>query len=342
MRLENANNTIETLMINNTMVNNSQEIAHKFNDYFSTVADTITNNTKTNNDGLKNDISYSSYLINNPNATCPNINWKHASTYEISNIIKSLKTTNSCGYDEIPVKIIKLSTPYIISRLTYICNKSLSTSVFPERLKYALIRPVHKKGDTHLITNYRPISLLTSFSKIFEKLIFTRLYKHLLTNRILAKGQYGFRNNSSTENAAYDVINEIIQVMNHKRSIGLFCDLEKAFDCVNHEILQKKLDFYGIKGKFLDLIQSFIQGRYQKIFINKNSACDDTSSEWTIIMHGSILGPLLFFVCVNDLPLLANDKLKIFLSADDTSAIVTCPNQAELKFALQKTLADIN
>ena len=106
---------------------------------------------------------------------------------------------------------------------------------------------------------------MTSFSKIFEKLIFTKLYKHLLTNRILAKEQYGFRNNSSTENAAYDVINEIIQAMNHKHSKGgLFCDLEKAFDCVNHEILPKKLDFYGIKGKFLNLIQSFLQGRYQK------------------------------------------------------------------------------
>ena len=244
-------------MINNTMMNSSQEIARKFNDCFSTVADTITNNIKMNNDGKKNDISYSSYLINNPNATFPNINWKHASTYEISNIIKSLKTTNSYGYNEIPIKIIKLSTPYIISPLTYICNKFLSTGVFPERLKYALIRPVHKKGDKHLITNYRPISLLTSFSKIYEKLIFTRLYKHLLANQILAKEQYGFRSNSSTENAAYDVqggsnmtgtdfcvnkphiswsylnhlvINEIIQAMNPERSIGgLFYDLEKAF-----------------------------------------------------------------------------------------------------------------
>ena len=175
---------------------------------------------------------------------------EHASTYEISNIIKSLKTTNSCVYDEIPIKIIKLSTPYIISPLTYIRNKSLSTGVFLEGLKYALIRPVHKKGDKHLITSYRPISLLTSFSKIFEKLIFTRLYKHLLANQILANEQYGFRNNSSAENTTYDVVNEIIQATNHKRSIGgLFCDLEKAFGCVNHEILQKETRLLGDKRK---------------------------------------------------------------------------------------------
>ena len=240
------------------------------NDYFSTVADTIIDNIKKDNhekdnDEITNNSSHFSYLINNFTTMLPNIIWKHASTYEVCKIIESLKPTNSCGYDEISVKIVKLRAPFIISPLTYICNISLSAGAFPERLKYALIRPVHKKGDKHLINNYRPISLLTSFSKIFEKLIFARLHKHLLTNRILAKEQYGFRNNSSTEKAAYDVINEITQAMNDRRSIGgLFCDLEKAFDCVNHTILLGKLEFYGIKGKFLDLIQSFLRGRHQK------------------------------------------------------------------------------
>jgi hypothetical protein len=159
--------TIETLRINNTTVNNCQEIAQNFNDYFSTIAGTIIDNIKKDNDELKDDISHSSFLINNFNTTFPHINWKHASTYEITKITVSLKTTNSCGYDEINVKIVKLSAPFIISPLTYICNKSLSAGAFPERLKYALIRPVHKKGDKHLITNYRPTSLLTSFSKIF-------------------------------------------------------------------------------------------------------------------------------------------------------------------------------
>ena len=205
-----------------------------------------------------------------------------------------MKSKNSCGYDEIPVKILKLSAPFITSPLTYIYNKSLSTVTFPERLKYALIRPVYKKGDKHLVTNYRPISLLTSFSKIFEKLIFTRLYKHLYTNGILAKEQYGFRSNSSTQNAAYDIINEITKAMNERRSLGgLFCDLEKAFDCVNHKILLDKLEFYGIRGKFLELIQSFLQERYQKVYINKNTAHNDASSGWRTIKHGVPQGSIL-------------------------------------------------
>jgi Notch-like protein len=201
--------TIEALRINNTMVNNSQEIAQTFNDYFSTAADAIIENIRNDNDGLNDNSSHSSYLINNINTTFPHIDWKHASTYEISKIIESLKITNSCGYDEIPIKIVKLSAPFIISPLTYICNKSLSTVAFLERLKYARIRLVYKKGDKHLIANYIPISLLTLFSKIFEKQIFARLHKHLLTNRAIAKEQYGFRSNSSTENAVYNIINEI-------------------------------------------------------------------------------------------------------------------------------------
>jgi len=213
-------------MINDTIVNNSQEIAYAFNDYFSSVADTIINNISKGNDGTKDDISHSSYLINNINNVYQNIERKHASTHEISKIFESLKLKNSCGYDEIPIKILKLTTPFIISPLTFICNKSLSTGIFPERLKYAQIWPIYKKGDKQLITNYRPISLLTSFSKIFEKLIFTRLHRHLYTNGILAKEQYGFRSNSSTENAAYDIINEITKSLNEKRSLGgLFCDL---------------------------------------------------------------------------------------------------------------------
>jgi len=133
----------------------------------------------------------SKYLITNFNNMFSSINWKFAKTNEINKIIKSLRTKNSYGYDEIPIKILRLSAPSVISPLTYICNKSLSSGVFPKRLKYAVIKPAYKKGDKLLTANYRSISLLTYFSKIFEKLIYSRLYKHICTNNILVKEQYG-------------------------------------------------------------------------------------------------------------------------------------------------------
>ena len=107
---------------------------------------------------------------------------------------------------------------------------------------------------------------MTSFSKIFEKLIYSSLYKHIYANNILAKEQCGFRINSSTEAASCDVINEILKAMNNSLSVGgIFCHLEKAFDCVNHEILVDKLQFYRIKGEFLVLMQSYLRGSYQKV-----------------------------------------------------------------------------
>jgi hypothetical protein len=141
----NHHNTVKSLRINYTMVNSSQEIAYAFNDYFSTLVDSIIDNIRKGNDEPKDDISHSSYLINNFNNMFPNINWKHASTYEVGMIIESLKSKHSCGYGKIPVKIVKLSAPFITSPLTYICNKSLSTGAFPERLKYTLIWPIYKK-----------------------------------------------------------------------------------------------------------------------------------------------------------------------------------------------------
>jgi len=158
------------------------------------------------------------------------------SWFEIDKIVKSLKTKNSYEYDGIPITILKLSAPFIISPLTYNCNKFLFSDVFPERLKYAIIRPVYKKGDKLLTTNYRPISLLTSFSRIFEKVIYSRLYKHICTNNIPVKEQYGFRINSSTEAASYNVINEILKAMNNRFAVrGIFCDLEKTIDVLTME-----------------------------------------------------------------------------------------------------------
>ena len=244
---------------------------------------------------MNNPISYLFKYYKKPFAK---INWQYASTYEIRNIIKSLKSKNTYGYDEISNRIIKLSSPYIISPLTYICNVALSSGVFPDRLKYAIVKPIYKKGSKQDISNYRPISLLTSFSKVFEKIIYNRLYTHLEMNNILVQEQFGSRMKHSTEQAAFSLINCILTAMNNKQVVGgIFCDLHKAFDCVQHKILLDKLKFYGIDGKFKTLIESYLTNRYQRVSLEKIDY-NKNSLEWAKINcgipQGSILGPLFF------------------------------------------------
>jgi hypothetical protein len=130
--------------------------------------------------------------------------------------------------------------PYIISPLTYICNTSLAQGIFPDRLKFVVVKPVYKNGDRCDPANYRPTSLLSSFSKVFERLIFNRLYEHININNILDINQYGFRPNSSTEKVSHKLIDKILKSMNNKHLAGgIFCDLQKAFECVSHDILIK-------------------------------------------------------------------------------------------------------
>jgi len=135
--------------------------------------------------------------------------------------------------------------------------------------------------------------------------------------------------------------------MNNRLSVeGILCELESAFDCVNHEILVDKLQFYGINGKFLALMQSYLIGRYHKVLIDKFNTYDGVSSGWRKITNGvpqdSISGPLLFLIYINDLPRAIDSDTKVVLFADDTNIIITSPNQDRLQTALNKTLSDIN
>jgi hypothetical protein len=133
-------------------------------------------------------------------------------------------------------------------------------------LKYSVIKPLFKNGDKTSMTNYRPISLMTSFSKVFVKVMYVRLHRHITSNNILAKEQYGFRSNLSTETATYKLINEVLKALNDGKFVGgIFCDLKKAFDCVNYDILLSKLEFYGIVGKANVLVKSYLNDRYKRV-----------------------------------------------------------------------------
>jgi hypothetical protein len=231
---------------------------------FFSVAQTIIEDIKNNNNDPTINTSPLNYLHNSFISTFENIKWHYTSTAEIRKIIKSLKTKSSYGYDEIPVKVLKDTMPYIISPFTYICNRSLAQGIFPDRLKFAVVKPIYKNCDRYDPANYRPISLLSSFSKVFKRLIFNRLYEYINTNNILDINQYGFWPNSPTEKVSYNLIHEILKSMNKKHLVGgTFSDLQKAFGCASHNIVLKNWNSMELLKKFNALIKSYFKGRYQ-------------------------------------------------------------------------------
>jgi hypothetical protein len=190
-------------------------------------------------------------------------------------------------------------------------------------------KAIVKKGDRTNISNYRPISLLTSSSKIFEKVI---LYHHI--NQIiyvLVNKQYGFRNSSSMEKASFKLINDILLALNNKLIVGgILCDMEKAFDCVNHNIILSTLKFYRIVGKANTLIKSCLNDRYQRVLIDTSHSNNSILSDWVKVKYrvpgGSILGSFFFLFYVNDVPGIITDIFQPVLFADDTSILISKPS----------------
>jgi len=220
----------------------------------------------------------------------------------------------------------------------------LAQVIYPERWKFSLIKPIYKSGDKSSPSNYRPISLLAVFSKIFEKVLYNRLIDHLHSNVILNKHQYGFRSEKSTENASYVLLNEILTALNNKQMVGgIFNDLHKAFDCINHNMLLEKMKFYGVSGKFYNLIKSYLDGRFQKQVLSHSNGIESTWEKIRQgITQGSIVGPLLFLIYINVLPNLVSTGTKILLYADDTSTIVTSSNLENFETKIDNIFGDIN
>ena len=168
---------------------------------------------------------------------------------EIIHIVNELNNKTSCGYNEIPLNIVKASITPIAGIISALINNSFSTGHFPSELKIARVCPIFKDGCKKTLSNYRPISLLPSFSKIYEKAMYKRLQRYLDSKKILIKNQYGFRTKHSSYMAILDMCDNISKSFdNGEFSVGIFIDLQKAFNTLNHEILLAKLRHYGIRG----------------------------------------------------------------------------------------------
>jgi hypothetical protein len=204
--------------MNGEKYKNSENIANAFNLYFNTIMFKRLDITEITSRERLNKNKFYHYLSLLPIGPIYDFKQELVTGKEIKDIIKSLKSKNSYDCDGISTKIPKLSMSLIVLPLIYICNRSLSTGIFPSRLKYSQIHPIYKKGERSEISNYRPISVLTSFSKIFERVIFKRVYSHVCYNNILVNEQYGFRKTSSTEIASFNLISNILQALSDKKS----------------------------------------------------------------------------------------------------------------------------
>jgi hypothetical protein len=214
----------------------------------------------------------------------------------------------------------------------------MSHGVFPDKFKVARVVPVYKMGDSTSCDNYRPIALVKSFSKILEKIVQISLINHLELNHLLYKHQYGFLRNKSTEHNLLHIINHISNSLNDGNfTVGIFLDLKKAFDVVDHRILIAKMEKYGIHDASLNWFASYLSRRSQIVDINGNYS-DPKTVDMSVI-QGSLLGPTLFLIYINDFP--AYTSLDTFLFADDTSALRSGPNLPNLFIQLNDELRKI-
>ena len=236
---------------NGSMITDKVNIANKFNVFFTSIVEKIAKGI--NYDGNMN---YGNYLNKEIHSSFTFMNIDEDA---INKIICNLPPKSSSGCDGISSKLLKVIAPVIIKPLTLLINKVLNTGTFPDKLKIAKVVPIFKKGDPSLFENYRPISLLPAISKVLEKIIAIQLSTYFEENKLLFDNQYGFRTKHSTEHAALELIDIIINTMDtNEIPLNIFLDLSKAFDTIDHTILLNKLKYYGLKGSTLNLFESYL------------------------------------------------------------------------------------
>ena len=306
-------NSILKILVNGTNITNPKDIANEFNSFFANIGPLLASKIDTSNKR-----NFQSYL---QNTITSKFNFTTVDKEEILKIIMNLKSKTSFGHDDMTTKSLKMLAPVLLETITLIVNQSLVTGIFPDDLKLAKVIPLHKKADTSKMDNYRPVSLLPAISKIFEKVAHTQLYKYFKENDLFFRSQYGFRDEHSTEFAALELIDHL-HIELDKKNIpeAIYMDLSKAFDTLDHDILLHKLKYYGVNGPALSWFDSYLKNRNQYVEIGGIKSVNQSLR--TGVPQGSVLGPLLFLIYMNDIPN-ASSLLKFILFADDTSLLDT-------------------
>ena len=322
--------TVPKLHYEHHDVTNNVDIAKSFNRHFATIGSKLARKFPQSQD-----------FVNYLGESCEHSIFLSPITIaELNKEIMKLNPNKSPGYDQIPPKIIKATSDLIAIPLTSVFNQSFLEATVPDALKIAKILPIHKKKATYLPDNYRPISLLSTFNKLLEKLMHKRLYSFLIHYKQLYEYQFGFRKGHSTIQALTEIIENIREEVDKGNYvIGTYLDLSKAFDTVNHQILLYKLNHYGIRGLALQWLTSYLTNRKQLTYVNAEYSEQSTVNIG--VPQGSVLGPLLFLIYVNDV-FRCNVNLTTRLFADDTNLFVTDTNLLRAKARMENAIDNIN
>jgi exonuclease III len=319
---------INSLIINGNKINDETSISNEFNKHFVSTADKIVGN-------LQQTEEYRKYLGDkNTNSMF----MMPTSINEIKNIISKLNNNKATGPDNIHVKNIKMIQNIVAPLLCHITNLCFAKGDYPKQLKIAKVIPVHKGNETTNPSNYRPISLLSSLNKIVEKVISTRLVGFLTDQNIIYPYQFGFRTNHSTELSLIETIDSIRENIDQNYYVGgLYIDLSKAFDCVNHSILLHKMKHYGIRGIVNKLFKEYLSNRLQYVQIGQQKS--KIMEVKCGVPQGSVLGPILFLLYINDLPNITENQIRLF--ADDTTLFIKNKNPHDLMQKLQNEFSKL-
>lgn len=253
----------------------------------------------------------------------------------VQNIVSRMKDSPSRDFYSISSRLVRSVIDYILAPLTFCINCSLAEGVFPARLRVSKTVPIHKKGDWSRPENFRPVAVVPIFSKILEAVVKSQLYEYFVSNNLFSSSQFGFRAGLSTIDAVERVVDEALRGFEGRGITGAtLCDLSKAFDTVDHDILLKKLEFYGVTGVSLKFFESYLGGREQVVELNGRRSSARLVSHG--VPQGSVLGPLLFLITINDLENTVGAELVCY--ADDSTILTRGDNLQILQTNMNSSL----